>query len=183
MQHKLAWKPQNSIPALASVLVGVLLLWTDSIAKAALFVFLVFWERVSLYSPGCPGTHSVDQAGLELRNLPASASQVLGLKACATTARLKTALIRTTFHWDGLQVQRFSPLLSRREHGSVQAGTELRVPHLVQRRLAATELEGGFQSPSPQWHTSSNKATPNSATPWAKDLQTTTVSYMLWLKT
>ncbi|GAB1288607.1 Coiled-coil domain-containing protein 171 [Apodemus speciosus] len=31
--------------------------------------------------PGCPGTHSVDQAGLELRNLPASASQVLGLKS------------------------------------------------------------------------------------------------------
>jgi hypothetical protein len=34
-----------------------------------------------------PGTHSVDQAGLELRNLLASASQVLGLKACTTTAR------------------------------------------------------------------------------------------------
>ncbi|GAB1293928.1 Ribonucleoprotein PTB-binding 1 [Apodemus speciosus] len=34
---------------------------------------------------GCPGTHSGDQAGLELlRNPPASASQVLGLKACAT---------------------------------------------------------------------------------------------------
>jgi hypothetical protein len=32
----------------------------------------------------CPGTHFVDQAGLELRNLPASASQVLGLKAWAT---------------------------------------------------------------------------------------------------
>jgi hypothetical protein len=31
----------------------------------------------------CPGTHSVDQAVLELRNLPASASQVLELKACA----------------------------------------------------------------------------------------------------
>jgi hypothetical protein len=31
-------------------------------------------DRVSLYSPGCPGTHSVDQAGLELRNPPASAS-------------------------------------------------------------------------------------------------------------
>jgi hypothetical protein len=28
----------------------------------------------SLCSPGCPGTYSVDQAGLELRNLPASAS-------------------------------------------------------------------------------------------------------------
>jgi hypothetical protein len=31
-----------------------------------------------------PGTHSVDQAGLELRNLSASASQVLGLKAYTT---------------------------------------------------------------------------------------------------
>jgi hypothetical protein len=51
------------------------------------FYFLVFRDRVSLCSPGCPGTHSVDQAGLELRNLPASASQVLGLKACATTPR------------------------------------------------------------------------------------------------
>ena len=48
------------------------------------FFFLVFQDRVSQYSPGCPGTHSVDQAGLELRNPPASASQVLGLKACAT---------------------------------------------------------------------------------------------------
>jgi len=50
-----------------------------------LFVCLFFWDRVSLYSPGCPGTHSVDQAGLELRNSPASASRVLGLKVCATT--------------------------------------------------------------------------------------------------
>jgi hypothetical protein len=47
-----------------------------------------FQGRVSLCSPGCPGTHSVDQAGLELRNLPASASQVLGLKVCAATAWL-----------------------------------------------------------------------------------------------
>jgi hypothetical protein len=44
-------------------------------------------NRVSLCSPGCPGTHSVDQAGFDLRNPPASASQVLGLKASATTAR------------------------------------------------------------------------------------------------
>jgi hypothetical protein len=35
---------------------------------------LVFPDRVSLYSPGCPGTYFVDQAGLELRNPPASAS-------------------------------------------------------------------------------------------------------------
>jgi hypothetical protein len=39
---------------------------------------------VSLYSPGCPGTHFVDQAGLELRNPPVSASQVPGLKVCDT---------------------------------------------------------------------------------------------------
>jgi hypothetical protein len=39
---------------------------------------------VSLCSPDCPGTHFVDQAGLKLRNPPSSASQVLGLKACAT---------------------------------------------------------------------------------------------------
>jgi hypothetical protein len=39
-----------------------------------LFVVVVFLDRVSLCSPGCPGTHSVDQAGLKLRNLPASAS-------------------------------------------------------------------------------------------------------------
>jgi hypothetical protein len=55
------------------------------------FIFLIFFgfgDRVSLYSLGCPGTHSVDQAGLELRNLPASASQVLGLKECSTTAQL-----------------------------------------------------------------------------------------------
>jgi hypothetical protein len=48
------------------------------------FVCLFVWDRVSLYSPGCPGTHFVDQAGLELRNPPASASRVLGLKAYAT---------------------------------------------------------------------------------------------------
>jgi hypothetical protein len=45
---------------------------------------MVFRDRVSLCSSGCPGTHSVDQAGIELRNLPASASQVLGLKVCTT---------------------------------------------------------------------------------------------------
>jgi hypothetical protein len=54
---------------------------------------LVFWDRVSLCSPGCLGTHSVDQAGLKLRNLPASASGVLGLKACATTPGLDLFLM------------------------------------------------------------------------------------------
>jgi hypothetical protein len=56
-----------------------------------LFCFVLFSDRVSLCSPGCSGTHSVDQAGLKLRNLPASASQVLRLKLCATTAWLLVA--------------------------------------------------------------------------------------------
>jgi hypothetical protein len=43
------------------------------------FLFFVFPDRVSLCSPGCPRTHFVDQAGLELRDPPASASRVLGL--------------------------------------------------------------------------------------------------------
>jgi hypothetical protein len=45
-------------------------------------VYMVEVEKKegSLCSPGCPGTHSVDQAGLKLRDLPASASRVLGLK-------------------------------------------------------------------------------------------------------
>ena len=66
-----------------------------------------FRDRVSLYSPGCPGTHSVDQAGLELRDLPASASQVLGLKAWATTVQLGGYYLRIDLDriecmgWDG----------------------------------------------------------------------------------
>jgi hypothetical protein len=62
--------------------------------KTNFFLFLSFGflRQVSLYSHGCPGTHFVDQAGLELRNLPASASQVLGLKACATIALPKANL-------------------------------------------------------------------------------------------
>jgi hypothetical protein len=58
------------------------------------FFFFVFRDRVSLCSPGCPGTHFVDQAGLELRNLPASASRVLGLKVCTTTPGLCISFLR-----------------------------------------------------------------------------------------
>ena len=65
-------------------LVLVLVFWVFLFFCFFVF-FLVLRDRVSLCSPGCPGTHSVDHAGLELRNPPASASQVLGLKACATT--------------------------------------------------------------------------------------------------
>ena len=55
-------------------------LYTDFFVFWVLLLFGVLfcfvWDRVSLCSPGCPGTHSVDQAGLELRYLPASASRV-----------------------------------------------------------------------------------------------------------
>ena len=52
-----------------------------------------------MYSPGCPGTNFLDQAGLELRNPPANASRVLGLKACATTAWLTLAFLLLTCFW------------------------------------------------------------------------------------
>ena len=41
------------------------------------FFLLVFLDRVSLCSSGCPGTHFVDQTGLELRNPPASPFGIL----------------------------------------------------------------------------------------------------------
>jgi hypothetical protein len=49
-----------------------------------LFIYLFWFFKTGFLciALDCPG--SVDQAGLELRNLPASASQVLGLKVCAT---------------------------------------------------------------------------------------------------
>jgi hypothetical protein len=66
----------------------------------AFFVCLVgsvFRHSVSLCSPSCPGTYSVNhQAGLKLRNPPASASQVLGLKGCSTTARQAFAFYNQT---------------------------------------------------------------------------------------
>jgi hypothetical protein len=62
------------------------------------FVLFCFWDRVSLCSHGCPGTHFVDQAGLKFRNPPASASQVLGLKACTTTPSWNRLFI-DKFYW------------------------------------------------------------------------------------
>ena len=44
------------------------------------FVFVCLFETGFLCSPDCPGTHSVGQAGLKLRNLPAFAFNVLGIK-------------------------------------------------------------------------------------------------------
>jgi hypothetical protein len=59
-----------------------------------------FWDRVSLYSPGCPGTHFVNQAGLELRNPPASASPALGLKACTTMSGPRPVSYPYVYFWE-----------------------------------------------------------------------------------
>jgi hypothetical protein len=48
----------------------------------------LFFETGFLCSPSCLGDCSVDQAGLQLRDPPASASRVLGLKVCVITAQL-----------------------------------------------------------------------------------------------
>jgi hypothetical protein len=50
---------------------------------------------VSLCSPGCPGTHSVDQTGLELRNLPASASPAsAGIKGVHHHSQLQHVILK-----------------------------------------------------------------------------------------
>jgi hypothetical protein len=77
-----------------------------------LFCFVLFFDTgFYRYSPGYPGTHFVDQVGLKLRNPPASASQVLGLKACATTAWLKFVILIVGFHepmWGSFSTPLFS---------------------------------------------------------------------------
>jgi hypothetical protein len=44
------------------------------------FCLFISQDKVSLGSSDCLETHSIDQADLELQDLPASASRVLGLK-------------------------------------------------------------------------------------------------------
>jgi hypothetical protein len=49
---------------------------------------LFFGLALVLFDPGCPETGFVDETSLKLRDPPASAFQVLGLKVCATIAGL-----------------------------------------------------------------------------------------------
>jgi hypothetical protein len=92
----------------------------ESCGALALSLSLVFFrDKVSLCSTGCPGTHFVDQAGLKLRNVPASASQVLGLKACDTTPGyvdliFEASLVYIAF-WDS---QGYTETLSKEVHKS-----------------------------------------------------------------
>ena len=86
-----------------------------------LFIFLffyslfLFWGKVSLCSPGCPGTCSIDQAGLELRNPPACAG-IKGVQHCHLAVvvvclfpflghRMKTFLLKAKHDGGGLKSQ------------------------------------------------------------------------------
>lgn len=51
-------------------------------------IFILFKDRISLYSLFWSRTQSVDQDDLKLWDLLASATQVLGLKVCVTTPGL-----------------------------------------------------------------------------------------------
>jgi hypothetical protein len=59
----------------------------DTDCTTSFFFFGFYFETKFFCFPGCPGIYFVDQAGLKLRNPNASASQVQGLKACATTTQ------------------------------------------------------------------------------------------------
>jgi hypothetical protein len=62
------------------------------------YILLYFWDRVSLCSLGYPGTHSVDQAALELTEIPpASASWALGLMVLPSLLSGETTMFQETF--------------------------------------------------------------------------------------
>ena len=52
------------------------------VCGVVLILFAYFREKVSLSSHSRLGIHYVDQAGLKLRDLPVSASQILELNVC-----------------------------------------------------------------------------------------------------
>lgn len=60
---------------------------------------------VSLGSSGWPGTHCVDQGGLEVIQNPASASKVLVLEECNTTPEEFIFLNDFNFVHDAMVVQ------------------------------------------------------------------------------
>jgi hypothetical protein len=97
--HMCAWCPWKSEEALGSPWTGIM--DTSEMSRGCwklnlgpmqkqvshlshsliLFLLFVFWDRVSLCSSGCPGTHCGDQAGLKLKeiHLPLP-SQCCGIK-------------------------------------------------------------------------------------------------------
>lgn len=72
-----------------------LLCLTTTQLKTQVHTFLQ--NRVYLCSPGCTGTYSVDQTGLKLKDLPASALWVLGLKEDTATAWLHFHIFKSFY--------------------------------------------------------------------------------------
>ena len=66
-------------------------------SRCHLFEKFFFGDR-DFYSPGCTRTHFVDLAGLKLKNQPASAYRVMGLKVCVTTPGLFDDFLTEVFH-------------------------------------------------------------------------------------
>jgi hypothetical protein len=96
---------QNIFKSLWSFLLLLLLFWfvfcLFVFCFVSVFFFLLFFETgVLCVSSDCPGTHSVDQASLKLRDLPASASQVLGVNLFAATTTTTTQLGVLVFETD-----------------------------------------------------------------------------------
>jgi hypothetical protein len=74
------------------------------------FFYLVFQDKISLCSIGFPGVHSANQAGLKTQRVThASASQVLELKVCATTACLNHINLKITLGWSCQLVVKYLP--------------------------------------------------------------------------
>ena len=58
----------SAVIAVTCNLVGLCLISVNFFTNSFSFLYFIlfyfgFWDRVSLYSPGCPGTHFADQAG------------------------------------------------------------------------------------------------------------------------
>jgi hypothetical protein len=97
-----------------------------------------------------------------------------------TDTMTKATIIRTTFNWGwltGSKVQSISITVGVWQHPARHGagGAESSISLSESRILASRQLEWRSQSPYPQWHTKSNKATPsNSASPQVKHIQTIT---------
>lgn len=96
-----------------------------------LFCLFVFWDRVSLHSPRCPGTFSVDQAGLKFRDWPLSVYWVMDWKR----APLPGFFVCLLF-WDKVSLQLWLSWNSGRNRLALDfPALALQVPHLARVRV------------------------------------------------
>jgi hypothetical protein len=86
-----SWPVDSRIVSNPNSLQEQVLLTNANFLRPGLFVFFVF-ETGFLCTALAVLELTLDQAVLKLRNPPASASQVLGLKACATTPGFRPVL-------------------------------------------------------------------------------------------